>query len=167
MYFSEFTVIHDASKQIEQRARIGNIFARWHFAIATVNSYYNIRVRVIINRGSSSFNCSQTNGNGTLQKQWYFVRVFSTIMSMWCINSSNEWFLLQFCGDWSAGGSGEEGSWDNKSILLSLDPVTLTCILFSPRAERWTQGMNVSSVCAQQGCYQLQGKSQLRTRCVL
>ena len=44
-----------------------------------------------------------------------------------------------------------------------LDPVTLTCILFSPRAERWIQGMNVSSVRAQQVCYQLQGKSN----CVL
>ena len=31
---------------------------------------YNIRVRVRINRGSSSFNCSQRNRNATLQKQW-------------------------------------------------------------------------------------------------
>ena len=28
--FSEITVIHDISKQIEQRARVGKIFARWH-----------------------------------------------------------------------------------------------------------------------------------------
>ena len=28
------TVIRDLSKQIEQRARIGEIFARWHLAIA-------------------------------------------------------------------------------------------------------------------------------------
>ena len=28
--------------------------------------YYNIKVRVRINRGSSSFNCSTTNGNATL-----------------------------------------------------------------------------------------------------
>jgi len=27
-------VIHDISKQIEQGARIGKIFARWHLAIA-------------------------------------------------------------------------------------------------------------------------------------
>ena len=28
------TVFHDISKQIQQRARIGEIFARWHLAIA-------------------------------------------------------------------------------------------------------------------------------------
>ena len=27
-------VVHDNSKQIEQRERIGKIFARWHLAIA-------------------------------------------------------------------------------------------------------------------------------------
>ena len=31
--FSSITVFHDISKQIQQRARIGKIFARWHLAI--------------------------------------------------------------------------------------------------------------------------------------
>ena len=35
VYFSStITVFHDISKQIQQRARIGKIFARWHLAIA-------------------------------------------------------------------------------------------------------------------------------------
>ena len=33
----KITVIHDISKQIEQHTRIGKIFARWHFAIATTS----------------------------------------------------------------------------------------------------------------------------------
>ena len=32
--FLSITVFHDISKQIQQRARIGKIFARWHLAIA-------------------------------------------------------------------------------------------------------------------------------------
>ena len=32
-------VIHDISKQIEQRARIEKIFARWHLAIAITSEY--------------------------------------------------------------------------------------------------------------------------------
>ena len=31
---SSVTVFHDISKQIQQRARIGKIFARWHLTIA-------------------------------------------------------------------------------------------------------------------------------------
>ena len=31
---SSITVFHDISKQIQQRARIGKIFARWHLTIA-------------------------------------------------------------------------------------------------------------------------------------
>ena len=34
-----------------------------------------IRVRVRINRGLSSFNCSKTNSNATLQKQWSYVHL--------------------------------------------------------------------------------------------
>ena len=34
IHFSSITVFHDISKQIQQRARIGKIFARWHLAIA-------------------------------------------------------------------------------------------------------------------------------------
>ena len=33
IYFSSITAFHDISKQIQQRARIGKIFARWHLAI--------------------------------------------------------------------------------------------------------------------------------------
>ena len=33
------TVILDISKQIEQRTRIGKIFARWHLAIALTSLY--------------------------------------------------------------------------------------------------------------------------------
>ena len=34
IYFSSVTVFHDISKQVQQRTRIGKIFARWHLAIA-------------------------------------------------------------------------------------------------------------------------------------
>ena len=34
IYFSSSTVFHDISKQIQQRGRIGEIFSRWHLAIA-------------------------------------------------------------------------------------------------------------------------------------
>ena len=34
IHFSSITVFHDISKQIQQRARIGKIFACWHLAIA-------------------------------------------------------------------------------------------------------------------------------------
>ena len=37
-YFSSITLFHDISKQIQQRARIGKIFARWHLAIAITSS---------------------------------------------------------------------------------------------------------------------------------
>ena len=37
-YFSIITVICDISKQIEQRARIGKIFAPWHLAIAITSN---------------------------------------------------------------------------------------------------------------------------------
>ena len=33
-YFRKLRVIHDISKQIEQRSRIGKVFACWHLAIA-------------------------------------------------------------------------------------------------------------------------------------
>ena len=32
--FHKYTVIHNISKQIEQRVHVGKIFARWHLAIA-------------------------------------------------------------------------------------------------------------------------------------
>ena len=81
--------------------------------------YYNIKVWVHINRGSPSFNCSKTNGNATLQKQWsssnflnYYVHVSASILQ------KNDLFLT-FCGDCSAGRSGEEGSRDDKFIFRS------------------------------------------------
>ena len=38
--FSLNTVFHDMSKQIQQRAPIGKIFARWHLAIAITSRGY-------------------------------------------------------------------------------------------------------------------------------
>ena len=35
----QITVIHELSKQIEQRTRIGKIFACWHLAIALTSLY--------------------------------------------------------------------------------------------------------------------------------
>ena len=35
-------VIHDISKQTEQRARIGKIFARWHLAIAITSNKFSL-----------------------------------------------------------------------------------------------------------------------------
>ena len=35
-------VIHDISKQIAQRARIGKIFARWHLAIAMTSNKFSL-----------------------------------------------------------------------------------------------------------------------------
>ena len=40
LYFSSVTVFHDISKQIQQRTRIGKIFARWHLAIAITSIFY-------------------------------------------------------------------------------------------------------------------------------
>ena len=40
IYFSSITVFHDTSKQIQQRARIGKIFARWHLAAIAITSLY-------------------------------------------------------------------------------------------------------------------------------
>ena len=37
IYFSSIPVFQDISKKIQQRVRIGKIFARWHLAIATTN----------------------------------------------------------------------------------------------------------------------------------
>ena len=37
--FSSITVFHDISKQIQQPARTGKIFARWHLAIAIICNY--------------------------------------------------------------------------------------------------------------------------------
>ena len=39
-YFSSATVFHDISTQIQQRPRIGKIFARWHLVIAITSHYY-------------------------------------------------------------------------------------------------------------------------------
>ena len=39
IYFSTITVFHEISTQIQQRACIGKIFARWHLAIATTGYY--------------------------------------------------------------------------------------------------------------------------------
>ena len=39
MFAYAITVIHDISKQIEQRARTGKIFARWHLAIAITSVF--------------------------------------------------------------------------------------------------------------------------------
>ena len=39
IYFLSITVFHDISKQIQQRARTGKIFARWHLAIAIAGVY--------------------------------------------------------------------------------------------------------------------------------
>ena len=38
-YFLSITVIHDISKQIQQRARFGKIFVRWHLPIAITSTY--------------------------------------------------------------------------------------------------------------------------------
>ena len=38
IYFSSITVFHDSSKQIQKRARIGKIFARWHLAMAITSN---------------------------------------------------------------------------------------------------------------------------------
>ena len=40
IYFSSITVFHDTSKQIQQRAGIGKIFARWHLAAIAITSLY-------------------------------------------------------------------------------------------------------------------------------
>ena len=40
--FNLFTVFHGISKQIQQRARVGKIFARWHLAIAITSSNLNV-----------------------------------------------------------------------------------------------------------------------------
>ena len=79
--------------------------------------YYNIKVRVRINIGSFSANCSQTNGNATLQKQWsssnflnHYVHVSASILQ-------TDDLFFKFCGDCSAGLCGEEESRDNKSIF--------------------------------------------------
>ena len=40
IYFSSITVFHDTSKQIQQRASIGKIFARWHLAAIAITSLY-------------------------------------------------------------------------------------------------------------------------------
>ena len=47
IYFSSITVFHDISKQIQQRARIGKIFARWHLAIAIAGVYTAISKKVV------------------------------------------------------------------------------------------------------------------------
>ena len=88
--------------------------------------FYN-RVRVRINRGSSSFNCSQTNDNATLQKQ--------SLMSMWVhkffkrmISSSNFVAIARLV---------VLARKDPRTASLFsslLDPVTLTCTLFPLRA---------------------------------
>ena len=39
IYFLSITVIHDISKQIQQRARFGKIFVRWHLPIAITSTY--------------------------------------------------------------------------------------------------------------------------------
>ena len=39
IYYSSITVFHGISKQIQQRARVGKIFARWHLAIAITSNY--------------------------------------------------------------------------------------------------------------------------------
>ena len=40
VYFSSATVFRDISKQIQQRARKGKIFARWHLAIDRYSVYF-------------------------------------------------------------------------------------------------------------------------------
>ena len=40
IYLSSITVFHDISKHIQQRARTGKIFARWHWAIAINSNKY-------------------------------------------------------------------------------------------------------------------------------
>ena len=42
---------------------------RPHSAKLSYSNIITLRVRVRINRGSSSFNCSQTNGNAALQNK--------------------------------------------------------------------------------------------------
>ena len=42
IYFSSITVFYDISKQIQQRARIGKIFARWHLAIAITSIFISL-----------------------------------------------------------------------------------------------------------------------------
>ena len=38
IYFSSIAVFQDIPKQIQQRANIGKIFARWHLAIAVTSN---------------------------------------------------------------------------------------------------------------------------------
>ena len=42
IYFSSITVSYDISKQNQQRARIGKIFARWHLAIAIASIFISL-----------------------------------------------------------------------------------------------------------------------------
>ena len=77
-----------------KRPNFNNFNNRPHSATRLYsNNCYNIRVRILINRGSSSFNvfnCSQTNGNATVVSVW----VSQLLCPCECINSSNEWHLL-------------------------------------------------------------------------
>ena len=86
---------------------------------------YYIRVRVRINRGSSSFNCSQTNGNATLQKQWSYVHVTVHKLFKRMISSSNfvaiAWLVVLARKHMIQG----------QRVRF---PVSLTCTLFSLRA---------------------------------
>ena len=50
--FSSITVFHDISKQIQQCARIGEICARWHLAIAITGKYFRSEKRT--RRGDNS-----------------------------------------------------------------------------------------------------------------
>ena len=52
IYFSSITLFHDISKQIRQCARIGEIFARWHLAIAITGKYFRSEKRT--RRGNNS-----------------------------------------------------------------------------------------------------------------
>ena len=51
IYFSSIIVFHDISKQNQQRARIGKIFARWHLVIAMTSCVRGTRTQPLISVG--------------------------------------------------------------------------------------------------------------------
>ena len=73
----KFTRIHDISKQIEQRARIGKIFARWHLAIAITIVYLN--TKSITWPLAEITNFSSRVQNISLVCSAYAVKFFSTL----------------------------------------------------------------------------------------
>ena len=62
IYFSSITVFHDISKQIQLRARTGEIFARWPLAIAiNSNKYFYRRIGIKALRKTNYSHVHTTN----------------------------------------------------------------------------------------------------------